>query len=324
MDLKLFVVFFHFGFGLTSCYHLLLREYHYVNVKLSWADAQQYCRDKYTDLATIVSTDDIRRLNRPNTDSSPAWIGLSDHPKSWKGVMGNDPNSWRWSVTGNTSTTGYHNWGSTLINNAGGNQDCALVEKTGQWNDFSCLTERRFVCYTATNPAGQKTYTLIDNNLNWEDARSYCRTHYTDLAMIENAQEQADLESAVMSIGIVWIGLYRVPWTWSDKSSSSFRNWKSSKPDNYGGSEHCAFEDSNHLWEDTSCGAELPFFCHVLTIKLTIVRMKIQTDGDLSDPATNAQILQQLLAVLKSKTLQTDINLRIQPIKQDEDSEANG
>ena len=136
------------GFGLTSCYHLLLREYHYVNVKLSWADAQQYCRDKYTDLATIVSTDDIRRLNRPNTDSSPAWIGLSDHPKSWKGVMGNDPNSWRWSVTGNTSTTGYHNWGSTLINNAGGNQDCALVEKTGQWNDFSCLTERRFVCYT--------------------------------------------------------------------------------------------------------------------------------------------------------------------------------
>ena len=32
----------------------------------------------------------------------------------------------------------------------------------------------------------------------------------------------------------------------------------------------------------------------------------------------------QLLAVLKSKTLQTDINLRIQPIKQDEDIEANG
>lgn len=136
------------GFGLTSCYHLLLQEYHYVNVKMSWADAQHYCREKYTDLATIVSTDDIRRLDRPNTDSSIAWIGLSDHPKSWKGVMGNDANSWRWSVTGNTSTTGYHNLGSTLINNADGNQVCVLVEKTGQWNDFSCLSERRFVCYT--------------------------------------------------------------------------------------------------------------------------------------------------------------------------------
>lgn len=115
---------------------------------MSWADAQHYCREKYTDLATIVSTDDIRRLDRPNTDSSIAWIGLSDHPKSWKGVMGNDANSWRWSVTGNTSTTGYHNLGSTLINNADGNQVCVLVEKTGQWNDFSCLSERRFVCYT--------------------------------------------------------------------------------------------------------------------------------------------------------------------------------
>lgn len=114
----------------------------------------------------------------------------------------------------------------------------------------------------ATNPAGQKKYTLIDNRLNWEDARSYCRTHYTDLAMIENAQEQADLLSAVMSIGIVWIGLYRVPWRWSDKSSSSFRNWLSSKPDNYGGSQNCASEDSNHLWDDASCGDKLPFFCH--------------------------------------------------------------
>lgn len=38
--------------------------------------------------------------------------------------------------------------------------------------------------------------------------------------------------------------------------------------------------------------------CLVLTIKLNSVRMKIQTEGDLSDPATNAQILQQVCPML--------------------------
>lgn len=38
--------------------------------------------------------------------------------------------------------------------------------------------------------------------------------------------------------------------------------------------------------------------CLVLTIKLNIVRMKIQTEGDLSDPATNAKILQQVCPML--------------------------
>lgn len=77
---------------------------------MNWTEAQQYSRVRYTDLVTIPSVDDISRLNRPNMDTSLAWIGLNDDPLSWRVVMGNDLNSWRWSETGKTSVTGFKKW----------------------------------------------------------------------------------------------------------------------------------------------------------------------------------------------------------------------
>ncbi|KAK5600364.1 hypothetical protein CRENBAI_025247 [Crenichthys baileyi] len=76
---------------------------------MPWYDAQQYCREHYTDLATFESMDDIRL--EPPFSYSRAWIGLWDDPKSWKYNMGNESNSWRWSATGETSKTGYQKWG---------------------------------------------------------------------------------------------------------------------------------------------------------------------------------------------------------------------
>lgn len=135
------------GFGLTSCSHLILRQYHYVNLPMNWADAQHYCRLKHIDLATIGSMDDMSRLKRPHMETSLAWIGLSDDPQSWKGVMGNDRNSWRWSATGTTSTTAYHQW-AIQPNNYGGKESCMQVYMDGTWNDASCHDKIYFICYT--------------------------------------------------------------------------------------------------------------------------------------------------------------------------------
>uniref|UniRef100_A0A3P8TUA6 C-type lectin domain-containing protein n=1 Tax=Amphiprion percula TaxID=161767 RepID=A0A3P8TUA6_AMPPE len=126
---------FNSGFGLTSYSHIILREYHYVNLKMSWADAQQYCRVKYNDLATIESMDDVSRLKRPALETSAAWIGLTDDPKSWRGTMGNDANSWRWTATDETSRTGYHDWAPGHPNNYRGKENCGHVTRTGKWAD---------------------------------------------------------------------------------------------------------------------------------------------------------------------------------------------
>ncbi|KAJ3585069.1 hypothetical protein NHX12_013791 [Muraenolepis orangiensis] len=81
-----------------------------------------------------------------------------------------------------------------------------------------------------SGPSSAKTYHLVTQTLSWESAKSYCRTHYTDLAKIENQAENQQVSSIVTTSS--WIGLSRVPWTWSDGSNGSFRHWLVNKPDN--------------------------------------------------------------------------------------------
>lgn len=157
--------------------------------------------------------------------------------------------------------------------------------------------------------------------MTWRDGQTYCRRYHTDLAIIENAQENAETVSvSAMLSSNVWIGLYRVSWRWSDKSSSSFRNWISGQPNNYGNHQHCAAENARQGWHDLGCNDKIPFWCYKgkyvcrmhcsdisfcgllmcspycsdIRVKVTLVRMNIQTFGDISEPATNSQILQQV------------------------------
>uniref|UniRef100_A0A8C4E2I4 C-type lectin domain-containing protein n=2 Tax=Dicentrarchus labrax TaxID=13489 RepID=A0A8C4E2I4_DICLA len=316
MDFYVTMILLFFGCSFNSCSQFPLREYHYVNMLMSWTEAQHYCREKYTDLATIESMDDISRL-KPDFSYNYAWIGLRDDPKSWKESMGNDSNSWRWSATGQTSKTGYHNWNVGQPNGEWSHANCVSMGTNGKWYDTDCNSLWSFVCYDVTNQT-EETYVFISDEKTWNDAQAYCREHYTDLPMIENIVENNEVCSAASAL--FWTGLYRVPWTWSDNTQSSFQVWKQGQPNNYGGNQFCTGENNLHKWDDISCLEKYPFICHQVLKLKTAVRMKIQTDADITDPATNAQILQQLGEVLTSQGW-TDFNLQwmIQPTKQEED-----
>ncbi|XP_063735970.1 macrophage mannose receptor 1-like [Eleginops maclovinus] len=326
MDAKVLLIFVFLGFGLVPSHSqapLVNREYHFVHLLMNWTSAQHYCREKYNDLATFESMDDIHRVNRPSQYQF-AFIGLTDDPQSWKGIMGNDANSWRWSSTGETSKSGYHNWRTGQPNHYGTPETCVYGNAEGRWIDEACHLKLYFVCYDDTLPPGQKTYTLYNNQTRtWKDAQTYCRAHHTDLAVIENALENTDMLS-IKSTQAAWIGLYRVIWRWSDNSNSSFRNWAYLQPNNYLGNQYCGAEDKYQKWHDVPCHMECPFWCQVVKVEIMVLRVKIHTNADLSDPATNPQILQQLRTVLRNKIFLTNFKLRwkIQPANAGADTDA--
>lgn len=126
---------------------LATRLFHYVNLSKTWDDAQLYCREKYTDLATIRNKNQLGRLERPeNMDTSAVWIGLRDNPEHWQDIMHNKSNAWRWSTNGATGLTAFENWHPGEPDNMNA-EYCVFMDSHGMWFDGDCENLRSFVCF---------------------------------------------------------------------------------------------------------------------------------------------------------------------------------
>uniref|UniRef100_A0A8C8DRA0 C-type lectin domain-containing protein n=1 Tax=Oryzias sinensis TaxID=183150 RepID=A0A8C8DRA0_9TELE len=127
-------------FILSSC--LLIRQYHIVNQPLNWTEAQTYCREKYTDLATVENSEEMDQLINTTSSvgsSSDFWIGLYNEI------------NWRWSDGFNGSFTGnrYNDKTSQDSSNARGGQICIVVYSHSDhyhWSDSNCSSSFPFVC----------------------------------------------------------------------------------------------------------------------------------------------------------------------------------
>uniref|UniRef100_A0A4W4HBE3 C-type lectin domain-containing protein n=1 Tax=Electrophorus electricus TaxID=8005 RepID=A0A4W4HBE3_ELEEL len=135
-------------------------QYHFMNKPKSWTEAQSFCRQTQTDLATVDNMEDMSRLLQSVSDTytGSAWIGLYDDLK----------NSWRWSLEDpqfyKEGERDYRKW---LYNprNEDGNDYCGLMlyeTKSiygGKWIDKSCSEEHPFVCYDGKKILN-KAYTI--------------------------------------------------------------------------------------------------------------------------------------------------------------------
>lgn len=113
-------------------------QYYAVMTKVSWTDAQTYCRVVYTDLATISSNLDWNRLKKVMSNynlTSSAWVGLY-----------NDINSWRWSLS-NVMDISLENWNQGEPDNNGVNQSCGFIDLHGNWYG-PCLDLKPAICYS--------------------------------------------------------------------------------------------------------------------------------------------------------------------------------
>uniref|UniRef100_A0A3Q2ZD73 C-type lectin domain-containing protein n=1 Tax=Kryptolebias marmoratus TaxID=37003 RepID=A0A3Q2ZD73_KRYMA len=90
-------------FGLHVLSTNMFREYHYVNSPKTWAEAQKFCREVYTDLAAADSEEENQRLRLATQGLGKfAWIGLYDDPRRWTWTVGDadfnsdeEFNNWR-------------------------------------------------------------------------------------------------------------------------------------------------------------------------------------------------------------------------------------
>uniref|UniRef100_A0A3P9I6V2 C-type lectin domain-containing protein n=1 Tax=Oryzias latipes TaxID=8090 RepID=A0A3P9I6V2_ORYLA len=127
-------------FILSSC--LIIRQYHIVNQPLNWTEAQTYCRQKYTDLATIENSEEMDQLINTTLSANSSnnfWIGLYNQI------------NYRWSDGFNGSFTGnsYNDKTSQDSSNVRGGQICIVVywhSDHYHWSDSSCSSLFPFVC----------------------------------------------------------------------------------------------------------------------------------------------------------------------------------
>uniref|UniRef100_A0A3B5MLY9 C-type lectin domain-containing protein n=1 Tax=Xiphophorus couchianus TaxID=32473 RepID=A0A3B5MLY9_9TELE len=105
-------------------------------------------------------------------------------------------------------------------------------------------------------------FTFINVDMNWTQAQSYCRNHYTDLARVRNMTDIQKIQTLIPAGQNVWIGFHRPFWMWVDGSRFSFSYWRSSEPS--GSGEHCASADlgNSGQWENWDCDGQRPFICY--------------------------------------------------------------
>ncbi|XP_046906677.1 C-type mannose receptor 2-like isoform X2 [Hypomesus transpacificus] len=289
---------------LSAC---ALHQYHLVTnsspTQLSWPAAQSYCREHFVDLATVDSMEDMQNmLNQTGLVTGYVWTGLTRN---------RSVSSWKWSLSGSQfyrkGETEYRNWAQPEPITG---QPCAALvsNETGVWRDYACTNTYSFVCSHSGNDPGKLKYILVLEPRTWRDAQMYCRQNYTDLASIRNQAENIEIQQLVLgqnSSAIVWIGLFKDDWKWSDQSTSSFRYWGIDQPLD-SNTYDCADTHPHDSWQwfsHDSCSSSKYVICHNGSTK-TPAKVKLvgrlelvpNLPFDLKDPAMLDSILQQIKA----------------------------
>ncbi|TRY83126.1 hypothetical protein DNTS_020645 [Danionella cerebrum] len=216
-------------------------------MKKTWTEAQSYCREQYSDLATAENMDDMNKLKD--------LMKSAGYGNIWIGLQRTNQNEWHWSSGDRVI---FQNWEPGQPDSTA---ECATM-KEGKWNDVECSDTNTFICY---NRSSQLVF--VNQKKNWREAQSHCRENHVDLVTVRNSIENQELERIINDNqkykDDVWMGLFRDSWQWSDQSKSSFRYWITGEPNNIGGNENCVVINTMHQgsWADIRCDQQISFIC---------------------------------------------------------------
>uniref|UniRef100_A0A3Q3G1K8 C-type lectin domain-containing protein n=1 Tax=Labrus bergylta TaxID=56723 RepID=A0A3Q3G1K8_9LABR len=108
-----------------------------ISTDMSWTEAQSYCREHHTDLASVRNLDENQKIKELIPFLQSVWIGLSRE-------------TWKW-LDGSNSSFRYWNLGFSDPNNLFSKEACVSADfgNFGKWEDWPCGYKRSYICYTA-------------------------------------------------------------------------------------------------------------------------------------------------------------------------------
>uniref|UniRef100_A0A3B4Y053 C-type lectin domain-containing protein n=1 Tax=Seriola lalandi dorsalis TaxID=1841481 RepID=A0A3B4Y053_SERLL len=113
-------------------------EYHFIEETKNWDEAKSYCRQKYTDLATVYNMTDIKRLRNLEAQTK-AWIGLHNNNTGER--------EWHWSLPGVEYNETHTLWDEDEPNDVKGHENCVSMNTALKLYDLVCDQAKSFICY---------------------------------------------------------------------------------------------------------------------------------------------------------------------------------
>ncbi|XP_043980117.1 galactose-specific lectin nattectin-like [Gambusia affinis] len=117
------------------------RCFQYVELEMTWAKAEEFCRLSNGNLASMRSINDYYFITNYTHDNH-----YGEHKGTWVGGYDSaEEGTWMWS---DGSRFLFNHWGPGQPNNQDGNENCMVISAGGNYhmNDDICSKELPFIC----------------------------------------------------------------------------------------------------------------------------------------------------------------------------------
>ncbi|XP_047246063.1 secretory phospholipase A2 receptor-like [Girardinichthys multiradiatus] len=221
-----------------------LRRFNPSESKLNWTEAGNKCIGEGGSLLSLNDEEDVSMIHRFLENTSEirkVWLGLEQK---------------------NTSIPTWSNGDKFIFDESTtekqGKQLCEAIQN-GTWKGFNCSEKKAFMCQKGNN------YSLVAIEKNWCQAMQHCKTHYTNLASINDAQQNEELRNKSEGKSF-WIGLQYDKFQWMDNSCSTFSYVEGSEPKCF-----VVNVDQKGQWNTVPCRNDETTICYKGNVKIRLI-----------------------------------------------------